>query len=119
MADIHTFGRQGESLAVSFLTDHGFTVLERNYRWHGTEVDIIAENDDYVVFFEVKARHNRLERPENFLPHRKQQRMIMLADFYVNSKAITKEVRFDLIIIDWHGNEPLITHIENAFSPQW
>jgi putative endonuclease len=119
LADIHKFGRQGESLAVNFITDKGFKLLDRNYRWQGIEIDIIAESDDFVVFFEVKTRHNRLEKPENFLPQKKQQRMIMLADFYVNNKGITKEVRFDLIIIDWKDNKPLITHLENVFSPRW
>ncbi len=119
MAQKHKFGRQGESLAASFLTGQGYQILERNFRWNGIEIDLIAQNDEYIVFVEVKTRHNRLESPEQFLPQRKKQRMTRLADFYVNDKAIGLEVRFDLVIIDWQKDNPVITHIQNAFLPGW
>ena len=45
--------------------------------------------------------------------------MIRLANYYVNAFEVDKEVRFDLIIIDWDKQTPKITHIENAFLPQW
>ena len=119
MADIHKFGRQGERLAADFLLSKGYTIEQRNYRWSGIEIDIIAQNQDYIVFVEVKTRHNRLENPEHFLPKKKQSRMVKLANFYVNSNSIDKEVRFDLIIIDWKNKQPQITHIEQAFLPAW
>lgn len=50
-------GREGESLAESFITDRGFTVLCRNYRaGRYGEIDIVGRKDDLVVFFEIRTR---------------------------------------------------------------
>jgi putative endonuclease len=48
-------GQLGESIAVTFLKNHGFRVLERNYTRKWGELDIIAEKDQELHFIEVKA----------------------------------------------------------------
>lgn len=49
-------GKRGEQSAASFLAGKGYTVIDRNYRCGHLELDIIAKNDTYVVFVEVKTR---------------------------------------------------------------
>ncbi len=50
-------GTEGEELAVRYLTDRGFSIIERNYRaGRAGEIDIIAERGDLVIFAEVKNR---------------------------------------------------------------
>lgn len=53
-------GASGEELAAAYLTRKGWTVLARNWRCRGGELDIIARDPDGVtVFCEVKCRRGR------------------------------------------------------------
>jgi putative endonuclease len=49
-------GRYGEDVAVSYLRDVGFCIVERNWRCPEGEVDIVAVDGDDVVIVEVKTR---------------------------------------------------------------
>ena len=49
-------GRIGEDLTVYYLTKKGYNILCRNYRIRGAEIDIIAENGEFIIFVEVKSR---------------------------------------------------------------
>ena len=50
------FGMLGEQMATRYLEDHGFVILDRNYRKGHQEVDIIALDHDELVIAEVKTR---------------------------------------------------------------
>lgn len=52
----HVTGKQGEDQAVEYLTQQGYTILERNWFMRIGEIDIIAQKDDVIYFFEVKTR---------------------------------------------------------------
>lgn len=50
-------GRLGEQKVADFLAKKGYAIIKRN--WHNGrygELDIVAENDEYMVFVEVKTR---------------------------------------------------------------
>lgn len=49
-------GKLGEDSVSSYLIERGYTIIARNYRIKGGEIDIIAENGDYIAFVEVKSR---------------------------------------------------------------
>ena len=49
-------GAIGEGLTAKYLEQHGYTVLERNFHGPHGEIDVIAKNDRYLVFCEVKTR---------------------------------------------------------------
>ena len=51
-------GNAGEEKATEFLKNQGYSIIERNFRTKGGEVDIIALKDDVVVFVEVKSLPN-------------------------------------------------------------
>jgi len=53
-------GEKGEQLAVDFLIENGFEIIERNYRYGHGEIDIIAKDpsDNFTAFIEVKTRQN-------------------------------------------------------------
>ena len=53
-----TIGNYGEELACQYLKKQGYKILERNYRIRGGEIDIVARDQDYLVFVEVKARYS-------------------------------------------------------------
>ena len=50
-------GQAGEQIAVQFLSQNGYTVVERNWRHEHQEIDIIAKDDHFLVFVEVNHLH--------------------------------------------------------------
>ena len=46
-------GKFGEDLAVSYLTSHGYRILQRNFKARYGELDIIAIHDNTLIFIEV------------------------------------------------------------------
>ena len=51
-----TLGVLGERLAADHLEKNGYKILDRNVRMSRNEIDIIAEDDSFIVFVEVKTR---------------------------------------------------------------
>lgn len=49
-------GRAGERKAEKFLKKTRYKILEKNYKSHFGEIDLIAQKDDEIVFVEVKTR---------------------------------------------------------------
>ena len=110
-------GNAGEDLAVDFLAKKGYRILERNYRFERGEIDIIAEDDDMLVFVEVKARRSKeYGAPEDAVTAGKQDQIRKTADGYLFEKNIDdRSCRFDIVAIDLGMKEPGIRHIEDAF----
>ena len=52
-------GIRGEELACRELRRRGYSILARRYRTRHGEIDIVAMDDDVLVFVEVKARSDR------------------------------------------------------------
>lgn len=53
-------GLEGEERAVEYLKSLGYTVISRNFRVRSGEIDIIACNDEEIVFVEVKSRKTQI-----------------------------------------------------------
>jgi len=118
MADSHILGQKGEDLAVEHLKKAGYTILHRNWKSGKTELDIIAENKDFIVFVEVKTRAEDYQmHPVTAINPEKQRKIIYAADAYLQRNKIDKESRFDVITIISRGQSSEIDHIENAFYP--
>lgn len=112
----HAHGRQGEDLAYSFLSQHGYSILERNYRISGGEIDLIAKKDAEVVFVEVKTRASSVYGyPEESVKTEKKKRLVRAARNYLGRFSSEPLYRFDIIAIqiDKGIHTPQITHIEN------
>lgn len=107
-------------MAVELLLQKGYRILERNWRCGHLEVDIIAENDEYLVIVEVKTRKSILfGSPEVFVDIQKQRRLIRAAIYYAKFKCVKKEIRFDIVSVINCPEMQQVTHIENAFKPRW
>lgn len=112
----HDLGKLGEDLAVNYLIDKGYQILERNWRSGHKEIDIIALFDDILVVVEVKTRKSDFfGEPDIAVGASKQRMLIWAADAYVRYKKLHVEVRFDIISIVFTAGEPEIEHIEDAF----
>lgn len=113
-------GKKGELLASEFLMSNGYTILETNWQVGHLEVDIIASNDDMLVFVEVKTRKsNTFGEPEDFVGLPKQRNLIRAAGIYIEKTGITKEVRFDIVSVIINEGIESVKHIVDAFKPRW
>lgn len=119
MAKHLNFGKEGEQLARAFLEAAGYEILEENWTFHKSEIDLIAYKDSRIIFVEVKTRSsNSFGNPEDFVLMPKKQQMTLAADEYIHLMSHQGEVRFDVIsiLLDPQGKH-LLNHIEDAFWP--
>jgi len=112
-------GRCGEDLAVVFLLERGYRILNRNWRVKSGEIDIIAEYGRYLIFCEVKSRSSlRYGSGAEAVDARKQQRILRTAMLYLQRyNRLSSLCRFDVIeILMTSPEHPEIRHIQNAFG---
>ena len=119
MASHNDLGSDGEQLAKQFLENSGYEILDENWVFKKSEIDLIAYKDSKIIFIEVKTRkNNTFAEPEDFVNRSKQKQMAMAADEYIHLMNHQHGIRFDIISIlfDKFG-KPIIKHIEDAFWP--
>ncbi len=95
-------GDRGEALAAEFLEKLGYRIVARNFHVSHDEFDIIAEDDKYIVFAEVKARavteaNKRFGRPCMAVGYKKQQKLLRAAEEYMRKFKPGKQPRIDVI----------------------
>ncbi|MDP4224160.1 MAG: YraN family protein [Bacteroidota bacterium] len=117
MSESHSLGRKGEALAAEHLQKKGYKIRHRNWVSGRNEVDIVAENKDYVVFVEVKTRSEELLDVRELVPPKKQKILEYVAHSYIRRYGLDKESRFDVIVITGDEDNLKINHIEDAFYP--
>lgn len=111
-------GNAGEEKASLYLSENGYTILERNWRVRNGELDIVAEKNCTLVFVEVKTLpHGNLEFLSHVLDERKQKKIIEISKCFLAShrQYNNSVIRYDVIVLDMPGL-PEVYHIENAFS---
>ena len=116
MAQHNQLGKKGEQLAVDFLLENGYDIIERNYRFDKAEVDIIAKKNQTLAIVEVKTRSTSdFGDPQDFLKPKQIKRIVKAVDEYVLVNKLDVEVRFDIIAIVKENKGYSIEHLENAF----
>lgn len=116
MGQHHLLGKKGEQLAVSALLEKGYEVLETNYRYIKSEIDIIARIDNTVVVVEVKTRSTAdFGNPQDFVKPKQIQLLVKAIDHYIVEKDLDVDVRFDIMAIVNNEQGVSIEHIEDAF----
>ena len=108
-------GFEKEHEAVEFLENNGYEVLKTNFYCHAGEIDIIARDEEYLCFIEVKYRQDYSEGyPEEAVDFRKIRRISKSALFYMNMAGYSEYTpcRFDVVSI--LGDD--IKLIKNAFE---
>lgn len=112
-------GYRGETTATEFLQLHGYTILDRNWKCAYGEVDIVAEEDGFIVFVEVKTRNNITSGfPSESITPKKRAKYENIALAYLASHSCQNaQIRFDVIsIVVLHGEKALLRHHINAFG---
>jgi len=107
-------GRQGEDIAVGFLQARGYRILQRNWRCHAGEIDIVARDGKYLCFVEVKTRDSvRCGVAEEAVDFKKRKQLSKLACLYLSDHGLEEvPVRFDVVAIS--GTQTRL--IRNAFQ---
>jgi len=114
------FGKEAELLAVDYLKNQNYEIIETNYRTKFGEIDIIAFDKitNSLVFIEVKAR--RSLNPKEAVDLKKQKKISQLALAYLktcnqaNLKAL--KIRFDVVAMFFKNKLYDIRLIRNAFE---
>jgi putative endonuclease len=118
-------GKNGEDLAAAYLESKGYRILARNYRFMRAEVDLVchepadpASGGGQIVFVEVKTRSSdRFGTPESAVDGNKQKNLLRAARSYLYEHRLEGAIcRFDVVAVDWSGQEPGIEHVEGAFQ---
>ena len=111
-------GQRGEDLAVDYIQNSGYTVLERNYRCKLGEVDIIARDNDTLVFIEVRTRSSiDFGLPQESINRRKRHQISKVALEYLTRKKLKNiPARFDVIAISLKGEKEKVEHFKDAFE---
>lgn len=110
-------GNFGEKLARDYICRMGLSLLETNYYSRFGEIDIIASDGKYVMFIEVKLRHeNSLVQPSESVIKSKQKKIIKTAHNYILKHKCMLQPRFDVMEIKIDDREDVwYNYIENAF----
>ncbi len=96
------FGQQAEERAARYLVEQGCTVIARNWRCAGGELDIVARDGAWLVFVEVRGRRgDALGSPEESVTPAKQARLARLATAYVAECGWDGPWRIDVLALHY------------------
>ena len=121
MAEHNDLGKWGEDEAALYYEDKGYEILERDWKVGKRDIDLIAvtEDNDTLVFVEVKTRQNNdLQEPEEAVDVKKMRNLAIAAYAYVKLHGLDMDVRFDIIsVIGKCSCVESIECFEDAFNP--
>jgi putative endonuclease len=120
MAEHNELGKKGEELAVEFLEQEGYEILERNWTYQKAEIDIIAQKESILAVIEVKTRSSLdFGSPQDFVKQKKIQLLVKAVNAYINYREKDFDsdlnIRFDIIAIHKNGEIFAIEHLSDAF----
>lgn len=113
-------GKTGENLAADYLRRHGYRIIEKNFKKHYGELDLVCldPTGKILVFVEVKTRIGReFGLPEEAVTPRKLAQVRHTAIFYKTlHPELPEALRIDVIGIELKVDETIkyFNHIENV-----
>ena len=118
----HIFGRQAEQVAARHLKKRGYQILERNVYTRSGELDLVAKDEDTLVFCEVRARKGAVGVEAGESIHAgKQRRLVQLASQYLQQhpELAQSACRFDAVLVWKKGLFWQVEVVPDAFRPGW
>lgn len=118
--DRRLLGRWGETQTADWLRARGWRIVAAGWRCRFGEIDLIATNDKYIIFTEVKLRKSAAFAPARaFVDRGKQERVRTSAQLYLQEHPTELQPRFDVAEIyapeGTATRRPEINYIEDAF----
>jgi putative endonuclease len=112
VTDKITKGKDGEAKAETFLKTKGYAIVARNYRYKRSEIDLIVQKDNWLVFVEVKLRSSiAFGHPEQSVTPAKRKKVKEGAAQFLMETDWSGNVRYDIVAITTKE----IVHFEDAF----
>lgn len=105
---------QAEEHIAQILTQQGWTILERNYRHIGFELDIIAEKKTTLIVVEVKFRKFAIFLPDMISSRKKNYLQKGTRHYLSHAKGNWETIRFDLAIVE--GEDLKVTYVPGFLS---
>ena len=116
-----TSGSRGEAAVAEYLTEHGHTILDRNWRCGHLELDIVSMDKLGLHFVEVKTRSSdEALAPQEAVGAVKMKRLSAASKMYLSRKGSRlggSEVFFDIAAVLDRDNHLEINYFPNAFLP--
>ena len=110
-------GAWGEDFACAYLEQQGLQLISRNYHSRYGEIDLIMQHQQILIFVEVRYRrsasHGSSAESVNF---RKQQKIILTAQEYLQSLSEIPICRFDVLAIMDTMQSVTVDWIQDAFQ---
>ncbi len=112
----HEIGRLGEKLAIKYLKQNNYKIIQQNFRCKQGEIDIIANNEGKIIFIEVKTRTNlKFGRASEAVTYIKKNHIVKTAKYYLYINNIKNfNIRIDVIEIYISSNKYEINHIKQV-----
>ena len=112
-------GEQTEAIASDYLKSQGLSLIEKNYHCRGGEVDLIMQEQDTLVFVEVKYRQSTgYGGAAAAVSATKQKKIKHCVTFYLHQKGLNEyntPCRLDVVTLEGNLKEPHIHWFKNAF----
>lgn len=110
----HILGKQGEEIAINYLNKKGYKILEKNFLCRQGEIDVIALEDNYIVFIEIKSRTNtEFGLPSESVTKKKIKKILKAAGYYLYIRNLENlDVRIDAIEVYIKQEKYYINHIK-------
>ena len=116
MAKHNQTGKDGELLAINWLTENGYTILHTNWRHGNWEVDIIAHKNKRLHIVEVKTRTSEMfGHPEDNMDNKKMQYLINAAEEYMYQHPQWQQLQFDILAITIKDDKAAYFLIEDVY----
>ena len=111
-------GQRGEQIALEHLRAQGYEILGSNWHCAFGEIDIIARQQDIIVFIEVRARHApTTEAAFESIQLPKQRKLEKSALAYLNAHHLENSMwRIDVIAIALSRSAYSLDHVEDALG---
>jgi putative endonuclease len=113
-------GRRGEKLTKRYLKKQGYRHIASNYATRQGEIDLIMQDEDTIVFVEVKTRRSEdFAHGEESVNYPKQRHLSAAARHFIHlNKLHDRPCRFDVVAVALpEKGKPVIRHWSNAFTP--
>ena len=111
-------GHLGERVALNYLLNKKYVLIEKNWRHFKKEIDIILRYKQNIVFVEVKLRSTLFSSMNYILSVEQEKRLLEAMDCYIKEKKIDLEPRFDLIFVSNFKEKQKINHFPSFIQPR-
>lgn len=117
MSAHNDLGHWGEDVVAEYLVRRGYRVIERNWKIHHKEIDIIASDGKLLLFVEVKTRSNEnVIAAYEAVDEKKRHNLLAAMHVYLRWHYVQIPSRFDIITVVGNKSSYRIVQYENAVS---